>query len=67
MWLEGWARGLLAKLRKQTDAAACYGELRGLVGDVLHDRDAAADRRIRYAAGFLAAGSAVNDGKTAEG
>ncbi len=67
VWLEGWARGLMAKWRKQPAVAECYGQLRGLVGDVLHDRAVAADRRIRYAAGFLEAGSAANDGKTAEG
>jgi len=66
VWLEGWARGLWATRRKRPADADCYRELRGLVGDVLHDRTAAADRRIRHAAGFLAAGSAANDGKTRE-
>lgn len=66
VWLEGWARGVLASWRGRSGDAACFRELRAIVGDVLHDREADADRRIRHAAGFLEAVSSANDGRTTE-
>ena len=65
MRLEAGLRRTWATVRGNADAARCYGELRRLVGDVSRGRDAAARERIAFAAGFLAAVAAEQDGRTA--
>jgi GT2 family glycosyltransferase len=64
VWTEASARQLLADWRGQAAAAACYGELRRLVGDVARDRTAAVAQRIRTAAKYLDAIAAAQDGRT---
>jgi N-acetylglucosaminyl-diphospho-decaprenol L-rhamnosyltransferase len=64
VWAEAGARELLARWRSQPAAAACFRELRRLVGDVTGGRAAAVDRRIRFAAGFLDPIAAAQDGRT---
>ena len=66
VWLEALAREKLARHRKQPAAAECFREMRGLVGDIYHGREREARDRIRYAAYFLGAVAAENDGKTSE-
>lgn len=66
VWTEALTREKLARRRNDSTSADCFAELRGLVGDVYHGREAEAKSRIRYAANFLDAVAAENDGKTAE-
>lgn len=65
VWAESGARQAWAAARGDWDAGRCYGQLRRLVGDVAAGRDAAARRRIRYAAAFLDPVAAEQDGRTA--
>ncbi len=66
VWTEALAREKLARRRKNPAAAECFRQLRGLVGDIYHGREREARDRIRYAAYFLGAVAAENDGKTSE-
>jgi GT2 family glycosyltransferase len=61
VWVEACFRGAAAARAGQDVAAACYRDLRGLVGDVLRGRDAEARRRVRAAAAFLAPVAAAQD------
>ena len=51
-------------MRKEAAAAACYRELRRLVGDVARGRTEAVAARIRYAAKFLDPIASEQDGRT---
>jgi len=53
VWAEAVVRQAWARLRGDSTAARCYGQLRGLVGDVRRGRDDSARARIRGAAAFL--------------
>ena len=64
VWLEAAARQWLAWLRGDDLAAACYGQLRKLVGDLRGRRTGAAGDRIAAAAAFLAPIAAEQDGRT---
>ena len=64
VWAEAGARGTLAAWRKDPAAAACYRELRRLVGDVARGRTEAVTARIRYAARFLDPIASEQDGRT---
>jgi GT2 family glycosyltransferase len=64
VWTEAGIRQLWAAVCGQKEAACCYGELRKLVGDVAAARDADANERIRFAAGFLHPIAAEQDGRT---
>ena len=66
VWTEALVRETVARRRKNSAAAECFQQLRGLVADVYHGRENAAQGRIRYAAKFLDAMAAENDGKTQE-
>jgi GT2 family glycosyltransferase len=66
VWAEAGGREALARWRKDAPAATCFRELRHLVGDVVRGRAAAAAARVRFAAGFLSAVAAAQDGKTSE-
>jgi len=65
VWAEAGARGLMAKWRGDTEATACYRELRKLVGDLAHGRKDAVAERIRFAAAQLNPIAAAQDGRTA--
>jgi GT2 family glycosyltransferase len=64
VWAEAATRELLARRRGETGAAACYRELRRLVGDVAGGRSEAVAGRIRFAAAFLDPIAAAQDGRT---
>jgi GT2 family glycosyltransferase len=63
---EARLREWLANARGQTVAASCYDQLRLLVGDLEHGRDAEAQERIRFAAAFLEDVATQHDGQTGE-
>jgi len=65
VWAEAGLRQASAAVRGDGDSARCHGELRRLVGDVCRSRLAAARRRVRRVAAFLAPIAAEQDGKTA--
>jgi GT2 family glycosyltransferase len=64
VWTEAGVRQLFATACGRKDSAHCYGELRKLVGDVAAQREAVANDRIRFAAGFLHPIAAEQDGRT---
>jgi GT2 family glycosyltransferase len=64
VWLEAAARQALAGLRGDRTAAACYGQLRRLVGDLRGHRDSSTRDRIAAVATFLAPIAAAQDGQT---
>lgn len=64
VWLEAVARQAIASLRGDGTAAGCYGQLRRLVGDLFHHRDASARARLASAAAFLAPIAAEQDART---
>ncbi len=64
VWAEAGLRQTWAVARGDRDSAHCHGELRKLIGDIRHNRVAAARRRIRSAAAFLDPIAAEQDGRT---
>jgi GT2 family glycosyltransferase len=64
VWAEAGLRQAWAAVRGDWDSTRCYAQLRRLVGDVAAGRDAAARRRVRYAAAFLHPIAAEQDGRT---
>lgn len=61
VWVEAAARQAVAALRGDASAAACYGQLRRLVGDVGRNRGESVRDRIAAAAAFLAPIAAEQD------
>ncbi len=64
VWAEAGARELWSKVRGESEAARCFGQLRRLVGDIASGREREAAERIRYAAAFLHPIAAEQDGRT---
>lgn len=64
VWLEAMAREVNARRRGESAAAVCFRQLRGMAGDVLRGRLAAARKRVHIAAGCLNQIAAAQDGRT---
>jgi GT2 family glycosyltransferase len=66
VWTEATVRAAVANRRNDPAAADCFRQLRVMVGDVLHGREADAAAKIRAAAQSFTAMAAENDGKTGQ-
>jgi GT2 family glycosyltransferase len=64
VWTEAWVRETLARRRDEAADIECYRQLRAMVGELKDGRDEATQARIAYAARYLNAIAAANDGKT---